>query len=88
VSDDLRGDEIYTWGFPGRVMTDYISDISRCNRSWREGEWEGGGEEIVYICGVVWIENIGMRLKRGVEVRGEFFGFVLVRTGPRNITFS
>jgi hypothetical protein len=46
VSEDLRVDEIYTWGFPG---TDYISDISRCNCSRWEGEWEWGGEEIMYM---------------------------------------
>jgi hypothetical protein len=68
MSEDLRGDEIYTWGFPGRETTDYISDISRGDGSRWEGEWEGGGEEIMYMCGVVWIENIGMWLERGVEV--------------------
>jgi hypothetical protein len=88
VSEDLRDDEIYTWGFSGRETTDYISDISWCNCPRWEGEWEGGGEEIMYICGVVWIVNIGMGLERGVEVRGEFFGFVLIRPGPRTITFS
>lgn len=64
VSEDLRGDEIYTWGFSGKETTDYISDISRGDGS----RWEGGGEEIMYMCGVVWIENIGMGLERGVEV--------------------
>jgi hypothetical protein len=51
-------------GISGKETTDYISDISRYNCSRREG----GAEEIMYMCGVVWIENIGIGLERGIEV--------------------
>ena len=84
--EDPGDDEIHTWGSSGRETPDDIFYISWSNGSRRKGERKRRGKEIINVRVVGWVKNIELRLERCMEVRGEFFCFFLVGSGPRTVS--